>query len=258
MLPEYFIGAGNVHFSFLDANGDPTTWRNVGEVPVLEFNPTVDYADNFRTGKTGPNLQDLHVPVKRTANVMLTMKERTRENLEFILHGKSTSENAGNMNVAFELPGGIAAGDVILLPGDHVGITNLVLKDSAGAPATLDADNYVFDGESKLITFGDVTGLVQPIKVFSYSFKASRRTSILSETPPEVAILFDGINLAVPGQKIWARIDRVSFGASPKFSLKSGSAAGTGTEADAYELTGVVLLKPGNEQSDGYGEMRVY
>jgi hypothetical protein len=71
-------------------------------------------------------------------------------------------------------------------------------------------------------------------------------------------VLFDGINLAIPGQKIWARFDRVSFGPSAKFSLKAGSASGTANEPDAYELSGVALLKPGNEQDDGYGVIRIY
>jgi hypothetical protein len=255
---EYFIGAGNVHVSPLDANGDPTKWHDIKEVPVFEWNPNVEYADNFKTGKTGPNLQDLHVPIKRTAALMMTMKERTKENLENILHGVSTSANSGTMSTPVNLPSGIVANDVILVPGDHVGITNLVLKDSAGSPVTVDTADYSFDGSSKLITWIDVSGYTQPFKVFSYSFVASRSTTILSATPADIAVLFDGINLAIPGQKIWARFDRVSFGPSAKFSLKAGSASGTANEPDAYELSGVALLKPGNEQDDGYGVIRIY
>ena len=257
-LAEYFIGAGNVHVSALDANGDPTKWHDIKEVPVFEWNPNVEYADNFKTGKTGPNLQDLHVPIKRTAALMMTMKERTKENLENILHGVSTAEVAGTMSTPVNLASGIVADDIVIVPGDHVGITSLVLKDSAGSPVTVDAADYNFDGDSKLITWIDVTGYTQPFKVFSYSYKASRSTTIMSATPPDIAVLFDGINLAVPGQKIWTRLDRISFGPSAKFSLKAGSASGTANEPDSYELSGVALLKPGAEQSAGYGVIRIY
>src|SRR6201987_5989009 len=155
-LREYFIATGDIKVSPIDVNGDPTTWRDIGEVPVVEFNPQVDYADNFSTDKTGPNVRDLHVPIKRTSQLMLTMKERSKQNLEIQLHGESDSEAAGTMSAPFSLQADLEDGDVILLPTDHVGITDLVLKDSAGLPVTLDGDNYTFDGESKLITFIDV------------------------------------------------------------------------------------------------------
>lgn len=257
-LAEYFIGAGDVHISPLDANGDFTTWFDLKEVPVFEWNPNVEYADNFKTGKTGPNLQDLHVPVKRTAGLSLSMKERTKKNLEFILHGESFSEIAGSMTTPVALPSGIVAGDRTLIPGEHVGITSLVLKDSAGSPVTVDTTDYSFDGDSKLITWIDVSGYTQPFKVFSYSYAASESIKVMSKTPPEVAVLFDGINLAISGQRIWSRLDRISFGPTAKFALKSGGNQGTATEADMYELAGVALLKPGNSQVDGYGVMKKY
>jgi hypothetical protein len=257
-VPEYFIGTGDLHASKLDASGNPTTFRNVGECPVFEFNPTAEYADNFRTGKTGPNLQDLHVVVKQTAQVMAQIKERTAENLEILAHGTVISEAAGSMSTPFALQAGILANDVILLPGDHVGITALVLKDSAGSPATLDNTKYTFDGESKLITFLDVTSLTQPIKVFSYSYKKSTGVSLLSQALPDLCLIFDGTNLAVPGEKIWARIDRVSFPPAAKIALKSGSATGTANQAEVYELNGVALLLPGKLQSDGLGTIRTY
>jgi len=257
-FPEYFIGTGDVHFSPLDADGEPTKWFGVKEVPMVEFNGKVDFADNFSTGKAGPNLQDLHVAIKRTATLALQLKERLPENLEFMLHGESSSENAGNVNVAFDLPAGIADGDKIMLPGDHVGITNLVLHDSAVVEAVLDADNYSFDGDSRLITFISVAGLTQPIQVISYAYKASKTTKLMSKTPPDVAVLFDGINLAKPGQKVRAFFKRVTFDAAAKFALKSGGDQGTATTADSNDLTGVVQLKPGDDQSDGYGTYQTY
>jgi hypothetical protein len=259
MLPQYFIGAGDIKVAFLDANGDPTTFRDVGEVPVFEYSQTADFVDNFKTGKTGPNLQDLHVLIRRTGSLTMQLKERTAQNLALILHGTSSQEAAGSMSTPVNLPTGIEQGDVVLVPGSHMGITALVLKDSAGTPVTLtEGTNYTFDGDSKLITFMVVTGLTQPFKVFSYSYKASEGVIIASETPDNCAVIFDGINLAVPDQKVWARFDNVSFSPAATHSMKAGGAGGTANEVAMYELTGVVQLKPGNEQSDGYGEMRTY
>jgi hypothetical protein len=258
-LPQYFIGAGNIQISFLDADGNPTTFRDVGEVPQVEYGQTAEFADNFATGKEGPNLQDLHVLIRRTGALTLQVKERTKENLELILHGDSTSEAAGTFSgPAVALPTGIADGDVIQLPGDHMGISALVLTDSAGTPITLTSTNYDFDGDSRLITFKTITGLTQPIKVTSYSYKASESVKFSSKTPPPCCVIFDGINLAVPDQKVWARWDNVTFAPATTYALKAGGAGGTANEVAMYEIAGVCQLKAGNTQLDGYGEMRTY
>lgn len=260
-LAEYFIGAGDILVAQLDANGIPTAFRDVGEAPMFEWNPTVEYADNFKTGKTGPNLQDLHVVIKASASLKLTLKERTALNLELFLHGASSTEVTGSYTANEAIAAaGVTAGQRFLIPGNHGGITALIVKDSAGTPATVAADGtkYTYDGDSGIITFVDVTGFTQPFKAFSYTYKASSSVKILSKTPPDLCVIFDGINLAVPGEKVWARIDRVSFGPAAKIALKAGGAGGTANAADEYELDGVALLAPGKVQSDGLGIMRTF
>jgi hypothetical protein len=244
----------------LDANGNPTIWQAVGECPQAEYGQTAEFVDNFATGKTGPNLQDLHVLIRRAGTLTLQLKERTAANLALILHGTVTQEAAGSMATPEDLPIGIVTGDQVLLPGGHVGITDLVLKDTTPTtPITLvEGTNYTFDPDSTVITFLDVASLIQPIQVFSYSFAASEGVVIASKTPPDCAVLFDGINLAVEGEKIWARFNRVAFSPAATYALKSGGAGGTANEVAMYELAGTVLLKPGDVQSDGYGEIRTY
>jgi hypothetical protein len=259
-IPEYFIGAGDLKVAPLDADGNPTKWSDVGECPRVEYGQAAEFADNFATGKTGPNLQDLHVLIRRTGTLTIDLKERTAANLALILHGTVIDEPAGSMATPEDLPIGLIDGDQVLLPGDHVGITDLVLKDStATTPVTLvEGQHYTFDGDSKVITFISVETLTQPIQVFSYSYAASDGVVVASKTPPDCAVLFDGINLAVQGEKIWARFDRVAFSPAATYALKSGGAGGTANEVAMYELAGTVMLKPGNVQSDGYGQIRTY
>lgn len=258
-VPEYFIGAGDIKVAHLDANGNPTTWRDVGETPQFEYAQTAEFVDNYKTGKTGPNLQDLHVLIRRGGSLTMQLKERTKENLELLLHGTASAEPAGAMAVPVELPDGIQEGDTYLIPGPHMGITDLILHDSTAVPLlpALGTD-YTFDPDSKLITFLIVDTFLQPFKIFSYSYQASSGVIVASKTPPDCAVLFDGINLAIPDQKVWARFDRVAFSPSATMALKSGGAGGTANEVAMYELTGTVMLKPGNVQDDGYGELRTY
>src|SRR5215831_14140372 len=130
--PEYFIGAGDISVAPLDLNGDPTVWTKVGETPQMEYGQTAEFVDNYATGKTGPNLQDLHILIRRTGTLTLQLKERTANNLAMILHGMVDQEAAGSMSTPISLPTGILVGDMVLIPGNHCGISALVLKDSAG------------------------------------------------------------------------------------------------------------------------------
>lgn len=259
MLPEYLIATGDVKFALLDpVTGLPLAWTDIGESPMLEWDATVDYADAFSTGKAGPNLQNLHVPIKRTGGLSITATEKLATNMEQLWHGTRTSEVAGSYTTNEPFPSStIVAGDVYQIPGGHVGISAVVIKDSAGSPATVGTTKYSVN-DAGLITFLDVTGFTQPFKAFSYSYKLSSILKILSKTPPDVAVFFDGNNLAVPGQRIRAIFDRIAFAPATKISLKAGSITGTGNTPQEYELKGVAQLGLGKVATDGYGEYREY
>jgi hypothetical protein len=249
-LPEYFIGKGDVKLAKLDVNGNPLAFSDRGETAVLEFDLITQYADNFRTGKTGPNEQDLHVPIKRELSVTLTLKETTDANLADFLHGTATPEVAGSYTAAGAFPTGILVGETYLIPGGHNGLSSVIIKDSAGTPATLvNGTDYTVNADAGLITFLNLGSYVQPFKAFSYGYKAASGVSVMAQTPAEYCLVYDGINLAVPGEKTFVRIDRVAFMPAAKISMKCDA-------VNDYELKGVALLGVGKTQSDGFGTYR--
>lgn len=254
-LPKYFIVAGDIHVAKLDANSLPLAFRNVGEASIVEWDATVDYVDNFSTGKSGPNLQDLHAPIKNIAKLMLTLKERSAQNLELIVGGTALDEAAGSYTANEPFPPGILVGDEVLIPGNHVGVSAMVIKDSAVGPATVDPSKYSVNPDAPLVTFLDVTGFTQPFKAFSYSYVKSTKVTLLEKALPELCVIVDGKNLGPTGERIWARIDRVEFAPATKFTLKNGSATGTSNTVDEYQLDGPALIVPGRTS---YGEYRQY
>src|SRR5262252_2582868 len=154
---EYFIGHGDILIATLDANYNPLAFRNVGEAPVFEFDPTTEFVDNFSTSKASPNLQDLHLPIKNTAVVHLTLKERSAQNLELELFGVNTEDAAGTFTGTTAFPDAIEDGQKYLIPGGHVGITALVLHDSTpGTPLVVDPADYAVDADAPFVTFLDV------------------------------------------------------------------------------------------------------
>lgn len=367
-FPKYFIGKGDIKVALLDADGNPGAFRDVGEATVEEFEPSVDFADNFATGKTSANLQDLHVPLKKQLMISITMKERTAKNLEMAVLGESSSEAAGSFSTPTALPDDLEVGNIVLLPGRHVGISNLVVVDSAGTPNVLvDGEHFSLNADAGMIellnvndadavkatatitlvsqpnaddtlvvsgktyTFkatpttalhigigtdkettatnianrvntdtattlctavphvssvtltantGGTAGnsitltvdgtrltkvafangeaadaLTQPFIVNSYDYEDSEVTTLMATDPPPMCVLFDGANLAVAGERVRSIVDRAVFGPAAKFSQKTGSASGTATEPDTYELKGVALILPGHTD---YGEYRTY
>jgi hypothetical protein len=256
-LPKYFIGAGDVKFAKLDpATGLPLAFVDIGEAPAVKWDETVEYADAFSSGKSGPNLQNLHQAIKRSAALEIMCTEKLAATLEQFYHGTKTAEVAGSYTANEAFPTGIVVGESYLVPGGHVGITALVIKDSAVTPVALTLGTHYTFTEAGLVTFLSLGSFTQPFKAFSYSYKASTILKIANATPGDVCVLFDGVNL-VTNDKTWARFDRVSF-APVGMALKDGSSAGTSNTPETFDLKGVGLLGLGKTATDGYGEYREY
>jgi hypothetical protein len=366
---KYYIGAGDVHVAPLDANGNPGPFRNLDEAPMFEWDETVEYADNYATGKDGPNVQDLHAVIKRSLALTVQIKEQSLENLALINHGDAETVAAGTVSNEV-LPEGFAAGDIYFAEHVNIDVSTAVMTDAAGTPNVLNkgvqyrietsgrvtfldldaadavkatatitlvsqpnADDTLVVG-GKTYTFkaspttalhigigvdkettatnianrvnldtattlctavphaGSVTltantggtagnsitltvdgarltkvafangeaadALTQPFHL-AYSHGASRESSVLSTTPPEFCIIFDGTNLAsAAGERLYARVDRASLSPATKMPLKSGGAGGAGNTPAEYELKGVGLIAPGKTAQDGYGKVKIY
>jgi hypothetical protein len=258
-IPEYFIGTGDLYVAKQDTNGLPLTFRNVGEVPVVEWDATSEFVDNFKTSKGAPNMQDLHQVIKQTGNLTVTMIEKTGKNLELFLGSDNAAPAGGNYTGNDAFPSGIALNESYLLPKRHVGITSLVIKDSAGSPATLvSGTDYSYNADTGLVTFLNLGTYVQPFKAFSYTYVVSSQYKLLSKVPPLLAVMFDGNNLLVANERIRVIFDSIAFEPLPKLSLKQGSATGTANARDDFQIKGAALLGQGKTLADGFGEYREY
>lgn len=241
----YMLGKGGIYVAARDVNGNPGVFSDMLECPVFELEPAIEYKDNFKTSKSGPNEQDMHLEYQRTLTGSITMKEPTAANLAYILHGEVAAEVTGSYTGNDPLPT-VAVGDIVKLPGDHVGLTSIVLKDSTGSPITLTLGTHysIVDADAGLIKFISITAasVVQPFKAFSYTYKDSSDTKILTKTLPNKCLLFSGINLAdldtnnLP-KPIICQLHNVSIAPASKFALKA-------EDFDMYEMKFVALLDP--------------
>jgi hypothetical protein len=152
---KYYIGTGNGAAAPLDANGEPTRFTDLGEMPVFEITETIEWAENKATDRTGPNMLDMRVPISREMDVKLTVKEHTKRNLELIHHSAAETIPAGSVTDE-ELPDGFEVGDMYFPKKSNVDVDTIVLTDEAGTPNVLAAGTHYRVGESGAITFLNV------------------------------------------------------------------------------------------------------
>lgn len=258
MTIKKYIGSGDVSLALLDANFNPLAFTSLGEVPLVEIDPTNQFAESKSTSKGMPNRRDLRIDIEDDLQVHLTLSERQLFNMAFAGFGETSSEVAGSYtgNDAFPIST-IAAGETYLIPGGHVGISALVIKDSAGSPVTVATNKYSVNPDAPLVTFLDVAGFTQPFKAFSYSYVKADKLKIMSLQSPEVCLVVDGKNLASSpaGERWFTRLYRISFAPASKLVVKSGSETGTGNSFAMYELVGVPMGISGKPE---FGEQRIY
>lgn len=248
MTIKKFIGACDVKVAKLDANYKPGKFIDLGEVPMLEIDPNVEFAESFSTGASNPNRRDLHIAIKSDLLVHLTLSERQLFNMELAAFGETSAETSSSYTANEAFPAGIVAGETYEIPGGHVGITSPVIKDGAGSPVTVNTNKYSVDAYAPLATFLDVAGFTQPFTMFSYTYKAATKLKILSKQSVDLCLIASGPNLAaVPGStETWyTKLYRLSFKPAAKISVKAGSDTGTGNAFAMYELEGVPLVVPG-------------
>lgn len=257
MTMKKYIGTGNVSVALLDSSDNPKAFTDLGEVPMVEIDPSAEFAESFATTKNQPNRRDLNILIKPDVTLTLTLSERQLLGMELAAFGETSSEVAGSYtaNEAFA-SSAIVAGETHLVPGGHVGLSSLVIKDSAGSPVTVDASKYSVNPDAPLVTFLDVAGFTQPFKAFSYSYVKADKLKLMSKQPLPMCVVVDGKNLAAASTERWfTRLYKMSFKPASKLSVKSGSEQGTGNSFALYEITAVPLVVSGKDE---FGEQRIY
>jgi hypothetical protein len=87
---NYYIGKGIVSFKKV---GD-SVFRDLGNVPVFEFTPTIEKLDHF-SSRTGVKTKDRTVVISKSATIKLTLEEWNAANLALALLGEIDTNTSG-------------------------------------------------------------------------------------------------------------------------------------------------------------------
>jgi hypothetical protein len=179
---------GYLRIGVRNADGTIGALRWAGNVPeaTLEL-------DSSATDKTesysGKRLQVGRLTTGINAKLNYTLDEWSSANLALAFQASVANVTASTVTGEV-LPTGLVAGDLVRL--DHPFASNLVITDSAGVVATVDAADYALEGHGQnIVRIIDPTSYTQPFKA-AYSYAAAKNVVLFSQPGQEVFVQFDG------------------------------------------------------------------
>lgn len=206
MADIYFSGQGNVFLADRDASGNPTFFRNVGNVPALKLSLSTDVLDHHES-QTGSRLEDLHLIKAKKAEIELTLENFSKENLKLLLYG--TSSTVTGASVTNESLGTRAVGDIVSLL--HPLTSALSVHDSTGSPLTLILNtDYSVDLVGGMIKILNLGSYVQPFKV-NYTYATQDVVPAFKQAQTERWLKFVGLNTANANNISYVDLYRVIF-----------------------------------------------
>lgn len=206
----------------------------VGNVSALAFSPSVNKIEHMES-QSGKRAVDATLIVSRKVGFSATMEDFNTDTLAVAFQGV-TNTNVGGTVTAETLPAGLVAGDFVHTA--NTDISALVVKDSAGAPATLTlGTHYAIDSAKHgTVQILDVGTFVQPFKA-AYSYGATTGVDVLSGSSKIYEIRFHGLNDADDQKPVLVRA-RVRLDPGDKLDL-------IGDQFGSYNVNGDVLFYNG-------------
>ena len=221
-MSNYASFQGRVFLAKRNSLGEPIEARSPGNVAELKLALKTDVLEHFES-QTGQRALDHRMIKQKSATVMLTIEEFTKENLALALYGNyalSAGATVSDEPLVRLPPGSPAALPVV---GDryflaHPRVSALTVKDSSPVPLTLQSGaDYTADvdfGAIQLLRLNNgatpAVPFVPPIKA-SYGFGAVTEVGIFTQPLPERFLRLEGINTAQNNAKVLVELYRVAF-----------------------------------------------
>jgi hypothetical protein len=222
---------GRVYLGKRDINGLPIEVRSPGNVADLKLSLKTEVLEHYES-QSGQRSLDHRMIKSKSATINLAIEEFTKENLALALYGTHVATTGGT--VTDEPVGGATpvVGDRYFLA--HPKVSTLVVKDSAGTPATLTlGTHYTADTDFGALQFLDTTGLTAPFKA-SYAFGDVSEIGIFTQPLPERYLRLEGLNTAQGNAKVLVELYRVAFDPLKELALISN-------EYNKFDLEGSLL-----------------
>jgi hypothetical protein len=175
-----------------------------------------------KESQSGSRLIDKVQTTTKGGTLDLTLEDIRKDNLALLLSGKKVTLASGSYTSGSPdtFPSGLVVGSYVKLSRPNV--SSLVIKDSAGTPATLSLGTHyaLRDAKHGIVEILSLGALVQPFKgEYSYA-QTDIVTSFEANDDDEYWVYFAGTNTeGSPDQQIGMDIYRVVFNAAELIAL---------------------------------------
>jgi len=234
-IEQYFYGQGKILIARRTNNGTKPKWRRAWDVSALTLALAVE-SFTHKESMTGQKEDRRKIITGRTATANMTMHNIDTANLALTLHGEENVVVGGSIT-GESLPAALEIGDIVLL--DHPGVSNLVLTDSSGTPATLDEEHYHLDpayGHIEILGLPSGPAPTQPFKA-AYTHSGLSQVGVFAATPPEIMVRYNGINLAENGAAVVVDLWRMATDPLSELALINNDQALAGMPLSATILS---------------------
>jgi len=247
MADTYYYGQGKVEAAPI-VGGVIGKYRFIGDVSALSVALEVEKVKH-KESHSGQKFLMRDFLIGKTATLNMTLRSISVDNLAMVLYGKPVIAPAGT--VTGEDLGTIATGDTVRLA--QIGVSNLVITDSAGTPQTIDPSHYeLLDnghyGEVLFKTLPTSPAPTMPLKA-AYQHAAKRAVGLFTAPQPTVAIRYKAVNLAEGNAPVLVELYKVSTDPLAELPLISD-----GTEVAGLSITGGILLDSSKPASGLLGQ----
>lgn len=246
---NYYSGQGELFLAKLDVSGGiPKGFYFVGNCPRLEVQPAITRRKH-KESTSGNRLVDKTQTTEKGGRVLFTLEDIQKKNLALALGGANVQIPGASISGAnFDtFASGLIVGDIVKTKFQN--LTSIVLKDSAGSPATLvlDTDYSVLDAARGIIKILSLGAYVQPFRA-QYTYATTDVvTAFEAADDQEYYLYFAGANTeANPDQKLDVEIYRVVFDPSKGLSLIND-------EQGSFEIEGEILKHATKAADPNYG-----
>jgi hypothetical protein len=247
MSDNLFSGRGKIYLATRDSNGNPGGFFFVGEAPKFDVGLETD-TEEVQESTSGQDLTILRLRKAKKGTVAITLRDIQKENLKLLLSGASADQGSGSYASSNydTFPTGLTVGQYVRLAKKNV--STLVIKDSAGTPATLvlDTDYSIVDADRGIVKILSLGAYTQPFKA-QYSYAATKAVTMFTGSDSEFFLMFAGINTTTsPHTKADVELYRVSFDPAKALSLIT-------TEVASFDLDGSVLRDAARVDDSAFG-----
>ena len=203
----YFSGRGKIFVAPRLTSGLPGPMRWFGNVPAAKINLQIEKKEHTES-YSGQDLTDLIVRTAKKADVEFDLEDWSTDNLALLWHGNKSSIAAST--VTAEVMPTAAVGNYLRLKYGKV--SSVVVKDSAGTPATLTlgTDYSISSADHGAIKILNLGAYVQPLKV-DYAYALQSNVGMFQAALADQWVRFEGLNTADTLKPVLIELYKVSF-----------------------------------------------